>query len=135
MGFTRRNAQTMRNEIQEALKAIEEKYNAKVNIGNIKYGESLEAKITFSKMSENKNGSFVMTPEAKAFTQKAKGIGLNADVLGEKIIHRGHVYEVTGYSSRRSKYPISFTKDEKPMKCSVDFMKDFVRSGRPEFFI
>lgn len=133
--FSRQDAIKMKEEIEQALSKVAKKYGANVKLGNIRYGDTLTSKVTFSKVSSNKHGEFVMTKEAKTFLLRAKGLGLREDVLNEKIRHQGSTYVVTGFNTRAKKYPITYTKDGRRMKSSVEYMKTFVRSGRPELFL
>lgn len=133
--FTKSEAQAIRVDINRALAEIENKYGAKVDLGGIKYGASLTVKLTFNKMSEDEHGTYAHTKEAQEFIDRAYGLGLSPDVLNETIIHNGQKHVILGYSIRAKRYPIKYTVDGQPYKCTVASMKTFVRSGRPEFFL
>ena len=133
--FTRPDAKAIRAELNAALEAIAKKYNATAKVGNITFGDTLDAKVTFAKIAENEHGKFAMTKEAKEFLERAESFGLTKDVLNEKCNYLGDVYEVTGYNTRAKRYPITFTKNGNRMKCGISFMKTFVRAERPELFL
>ena len=133
--FTKTNAQMMRIEVAEALQAIEKKYNSKLAIGNIRYGQSLTIALTFSKMDENEHGTFINTPKATEFMRRASSMGLSEDMLNEPMMYNGELRVITGYNTRARRYPIEYTSNGKGYKCSVDHMKKFVKETRPEFFL
>lgn len=133
--FTLKEVQDMRAEVTRALETIAAKYNSRIEVGKIKYGASVNMALEFAKVTSNEHGEFALTKEADAFINRAKSFGLNKTVFGEKIVHNRETYVITGYNSRRSKYPISYTKNGRNFKCGIDFMKTFVKSGRPEFFL
>ena len=133
--FTLTEVQKMRIEVQKALQDIAAKYDAQIEVGKIKYGSSVNMQLEFAKLTSNENGAYALTKEAQEFNSRARGLGLNKDVLGEKILHRKETYIITGYNTRRSRYPISYTKNGRSFKCTVQGMKEFVKSGRPEFFL
>ena len=135
MNFTRNEVTSMRTEMNEALAAVAKKYGAAAKIGNISFGENVKTTITISRLSSNEHGDYINTKEAQEFLRRAKGLGLTQDVLNEKCNYLGNVYVVTGYNSRAPRYPINFTKNGKPMKCGVNFMKEFVHAERPELFL
>ncbi len=135
MRFSKSDAQSMRREIKEAMAAIEKKYDCELKIGNISYGATLSAKLEFAKMSSNEHGDFALTKEAQAFITKAKGLGLKQEILGEALVYRGSTYVITGFNSRRSKYPMSYTKDGRNYKSDVSFITSIVKETYPEFFI
>lgn len=133
--FTKRDAQNMLNDIREAMAAIEKKYNCTLSIGKSTYGDYFETKLSFGKTVQHDNGSFVQTKESQAFAARAKSLGVSEDVLGQEIRHEGKTYVVLGYATKNRMYPILYTINGKRYKGTVDAMKAFVKSGRPEFFL
>ena len=133
--FTLDEVKAIRAEMAKAMKDIEAKYNCKFNVGNIRYSSNVEGKFEFAKVVDTEHGALSLTKEALAFIANATSFGLNKSVLGEKLVHLGETYVITGYNSRSSKYPILYDKNGKSYKCSVDRMKQFVKSSRPEFFL
>ena len=135
MRFTETQVEQIRAELTEAMNKVLAKYDAKVNIGSITYGETISAKFTAARTAENEHGEYTNTKEAMEFKRRAKGLGLKENVLNEKCHYNGDVYVVLGYNTRARRYPISFTKNGKGFKSSVEFMKTFVRAERPELFL
>ena len=133
--FTRQDAKAMREEIADALSKIAKKYNAEVSVGSITYGIELKTSIRFQKITENEHGDFVMTNEAQRFLDRAHEWGLSKDVLNEPCKYNGKEYRVIGYNKRAKRYPILMLENGKKMKCTVDFMLEFVRAERPELFL
>ncbi len=133
--FTKSEASRIREDIEQALKDIEKKYNAKVSLGGIRYGAELGVRLTFAKMAENENGAYVHSRKAQTFMLKAEGMGLSSDVLGQKLPYQGQECIITGYNTRAKKYPIEYTKSGMGFKCSVQHMKSMIRPTRPEFFL
>ena len=86
-------------------------------------------------MSENKNGVFAMTKEAKTFIQRAKSLGLSDKLLGEELHHEGKTYIITGYNTRAHKSPIQFTINGERYKSSVGYIKTIIQATRPEYFL
>ena len=135
MRYTETQVEQIRVELTEAMNKVLAKYDSKVNIGSITYGETLSAKFTAARTSENEHGEYTNTKEAIEFKRRAKGLGLKENVLNEKCHYKGDVYVVQGYKSRSRKYPIMFRKNGDPYVASVEFMKTFVRAERPELFL
>lgn len=133
--FTSLEADNMRQDMERALAEVAKKYGAVANVGNIRYGDNLSTKITFSKMSENKHGEFVMTKEAKTFLARAESLGFRKDVLGETLIYRGKAIVITGYNTRARTYPISYTENGDRYKCSEGQMKKMVFEVKPEWVL
>ena len=139
--FTRTETKKMRTEIENALEIIAKKYGYATKVGNIKFGNVIEAKITVSKMASNSHGTYANTPEAQAFLERAERMGLAKDCLNEKYTFKGETLKITGYNSRAKKYPINYSKIDNQgnviqrMKCSEYHLKDIIRANRPEFFL
>lgn len=134
--FDKAQVKSMRDDINNALFELEEKYNVKLKVGTINFdSDTVEAKISFAKMSENQNGKFAMTKEAKEFIQRAKNFGLSDKLLGEELHHKGNTYVITGYNTRASKNPIQFTVNGERYKVSIAYIKEIIQATRPEYFL
>lgn len=133
--FTREQVKQMRIEITQAINEVVSKYGSVSKLGSISFGSQISTKLVISRVSSNEHGKYVNSREAQAFLSRAESLGLTQNVLNEGCRYKGKVYTVTGYNTRAPKYPINMTVDGKPMKCSVQYMKDFVRAERPELFL
>ena len=76
-----------------------------------------------------------MTIEAQRFLDSAHEWGISKDVLNEPCMYNGKEYRAIGYNKRAKKYPVIILENGKKMKCTVNFMLEFVRSERPELFL
>lgn len=94
-----------RHEFTQSMKALEEKFGVKVDLGRISYSDTnFSGKITVSNVAED---GTVENPEAEGFRSCASLVGLKPEDLGREFTHRGETYKITGLNLRRSKYPIS----------------------------
>lgn len=124
--FTLAQTEKMRKEMDEALAIIATKYGATAQLSKVKYGSNVTAQIEFSKVSDDGKS---MTKDAETFLLYAQSIGISKDALYKKFSHAGSTYEITGYNTRRSKYPMTYTMDGKPYKSTVANMKSILRTN------
>ena len=135
--FNKTVAKQLRDDLNRALKEIEEKYNIQAKVGNIRFSANeLDTKIVFADVVETEEGKTVaMTKQAKEFCARARGLGLHENLLGETMRYEGKNYVITGYNTRASKNPMEFTVDGGRYKASVSYIKRVVKSARPEYIL
>ncbi len=133
--FTISDAKKMRDEMQIALEIVAKKYNADANIGNIKFGDNLEAKITFSKRAEGMFGEYTQTKESLAFQAMGWKHQIPVEALNQTFDHNGENITITGYNRSAPKYPINYTKDNRAFKCSPSYMLSIVKMSLPSVML
>ena len=98
MKFTVEELKAFRGDFKAAVKALETKYDIRIDLGNIRYD--------FSSFRTKLEATSNSAPAPAAFT-------VTGDVpkIGSKIQLRGKpmVYEVVGFLPKSKKYPISIT--------------------------
>jgi hypothetical protein len=135
MEFTRSDAKAMREEINKALADIAKKYNSDIKVGNIKYGATIEAKITFAKIKEGMFGDYVNSKEAINFQSMEHKHGIPKDALNQEFEHAGDTFKITGYNPRAHRYPITYLKNGKAYKCGKDYMYEIVKMSLPSVML
>ncbi len=137
MSFNRKEVESLRDEIQNALEQIAKKHNLDFTFPSIRFGTDLNVKINFAKIESNKHGNFVMTKDAKTFLDKAEDMGLRKDCLNETYPYKGKKYKILGYSTRARKFPIQIleTTNNEKQKCTEKVLKDIIKETRPELFL
>ena len=109
--------QEMRDEVMQAVAAIAARHGLDVvQQKNVTYRDTdFSIKYTFSDASVDLNRI--------EFETKCWQFGLQASHYMKEFYVNGEKFQITGVSTRAPKYPIKYLKDDKPMKCGVDFMK------------
>jgi hypothetical protein len=114
-----------RNWFNFQMKNAESEFGIKVTIGNISYNEAgfntkLEAK------NLTKTGEIMIDPihEDKArYVFSMAGLG-SGPVIGHKWeLKDGNIVRIKDYNSRRSAYPVSYTRNGQSYKCAVSFIR------------
>lgn len=101
--FTRGHCATMRDEINEALKQIGEKYGISLKTGDARYSDSnITFKLELSLV--NQNGQ-VITRDAENLKTYAPLLGLGSDPYGKQFVSNGKVFKLVGYKPQSPKYP------------------------------
>ncbi len=133
--FTRSEARAIRSEINEALRAVADKYDAEIDLGNIKFGTSLELKISLSKMTENMFGAYAQTKEAVAFEQNKYKHKIPLEALNQTFKHRGDDITITGYNTRASRYPVNYKRGNKAYKASPTYVLNMIKESLPSVLL
>lgn len=93
-----------RKDVELALRTVCEKYNIDAKTGRVRYsGISAELDLTFTTKSSD-GGSIDLN--AEEFKRYAKKFGFSPDDLGKKFFLSGDIYQITGMTKTKSKYPI-----------------------------
>lgn len=97
MKFNTSILKMFREDFEEAIKPLEEKFKVTIKCGKITYSEdSFSAKIE----AVTSEGNF----EQKEFEKYAKLFGFNADDYGKTIIMQGTEYAFVGFNLSRPKF-------------------------------
>lgn len=128
--FTKPQCVVAREELNKALKVIEERLGVKVTVGNCKYSaDNAEFKVSLSVIGE---GGVAQTREVQDWKFYAEGEGLPVDLLGKTIKVAGNTYRICGFLPKKQKYPVLAAKNgaETPSTViSVDMVKHAVAAG------
>ena len=122
MAITRETMKDFRIDFQEAMKALEQKYNVKVSLGNISYSDAeFRSKVIgLSKdpVAQEKKDAKV-NPRLNLMA-KQKGISFDGNFVGSMYKVKGRTMMVQDYSSKSYKYPIKAlcSEDGKTYKLS-----------------
>ena len=93
----------LRSEMNEALKGIADKYGITIDAGKATYGHGYATyKIDLAIIKED---GTAMTREATAFKMYANILGIKAEDLGREFESHGKRYKLTGYNTKKRKYP------------------------------
>lgn len=102
--FDRQNLAQLRSEIDAALKAVAAKNGISLSLGPISFtAETFKAKVNGGVIA---TGGTVVTQEAKRLEAEAQFGPLCGRGVGFRFDHAGDTFELTGYASRRGKFPL-----------------------------
>lgn len=97
----------IRSEIDQALKALAEKFDVTISAGNASFTpESVTFKLAVTTKGE---GGKVETKEGKDFKLYAEMYGLKKEDLGKEIKVGINTYIITGLALKSRKYPVTVT--------------------------
>ena len=117
--FDRQSLRALRVDLDSAMATIASKYGIQLTAGNISFtSETATIKVAAGII---KNGA-VVTPEAKAFDQYKRLVGLGSLNVGDSITIQGKEYTITGYKPR-SKNAVVVARGGRSYKVTVDMVK------------
>lgn len=93
-----------RKDVEIALRTVCDKYNIDVKTGHARYS-SISAELDLTFTTKNTEGGSIDL-EAEEFKRYAKRYGFSPDDLGKKFFLSGEIYQITGMTKTKSKYPI-----------------------------
>ena len=120
--FNKANLQSLRTEIDNALKAVENQFGIKLHAGNASFsGNEVTFKLKGNTIGE---GGTVITKEATNWDRYKVFNGMNHLSVGDQITIQGKSYTLTGYNTRARKAPVEF-KDSRGngYKCSMRMLQ------------
>lgn len=120
--FNKANLQSLRTEIDNALKAVENQFGIKLHAGNASFsGNEVTFKLKGNTISE---GGTVITREATNWDRHRGLHGMDHLSVGDQITIQGKSYTLTGYNTRARKAPVEF-KDLRGngYKCSMRMLQ------------
>ena len=119
--FDRTSLRALRVDLDSAMAAIASKYGIQLSAGNISFtSDTATIKVAAGII---KNGT-VVTPEAKAFDQYKRMVGLGSLNVGDSITIQGKEYTITGYKPR-SKNAVVVARGGRSYKVTVDMVKSY----------
>ena len=119
--FDRQSLRALRVDLDSAMATIASKYGIQLSAGNISFtSETATIKVAAGII---KNGA-VVTPEAKAFDQYKRLVGLGSLNVGDSITIQGKEYTITGYKPR-SKNAVVVARGGRSYKVTVDMVKSY----------
>ena len=109
MEFSRPFFKQFRDEVNDALKPLIEKYGIDITIGTISFNSD-----TFSIPLKGKalDASGTAVADTNNFQRYCTLFGLEPGDLGRKFMSRGETYEIIGVSPNRPKYPIDVMRSD-----------------------
>jgi len=122
--FDRQSLRELRVDLDSAMASIAAKYGIQLSAGNISFNsDTATIKVAAGII---KNGT-VVTPEAKAFDQYKRLVGLGNLNVGDTIDLQGSLYTITGYKPRSTKSPVVVTKVSNGLsyKVSADMVRRY----------
>ena len=120
--FNKANLQSLRTEIDNALKALENQFGIKLHAGNASFsGNEVTFKLKGNTIGE---GGTVITREATNWNRHRGLHGMDHLSVGDQITIQGKSYTLTGYNTRARKAPVEF-KDSRGngYKCSMRMLQ------------
>ena len=119
--FDRQSLRALRVDLDSAMATIASKYGIQLSAGNISFtSDTATIKVAAGII---KNGT-VVTPEAKAFDQYKRLVGLGSLNVGDSITIQGKEYTITGYKPR-SKNAVVVARGGRSYKVTVDMVKSY----------
>jgi hypothetical protein len=112
----------MREDINEALKAVAEKHGCTISAGSASYSDlSFNLKL---EVVENSTDGSVVTKAMIDWNENAKFLGLDESLLGKTVMIQGKTLEIVGLKPRASKYPVlgKDARDGNTYKLPVDLV-------------
>ena len=119
--FDRQTLRALRVDLDAAMATIASKYGIQLTAGNISFtSDTATIKVAAGII---KNGT-VVTPEAKAFDQYKRLVGLGSLNVGDSITIQGKDYTISGYKPR-SKNAVVVARGGRSYKVTVDMVKSY----------
>ena len=119
--FDRQTLRALRVDLDAAMATIASKYGIQLNAGNISFtSDTATIKVAAGII---KNGT-VVTPEAKAFDQYKRLVGLGNLNVGGTVNIQGKQYTISGYKPR-SKNAVVVARGGRSYKVTVDMVKSY----------
>lgn len=120
--FNKANLQSLRTEIDNALKSVEKQFGIKLHAGNASFsGNEVTFKLKGNTISE---GGTIITREATNWDRYKGFNDMDHLSVGDQIKIQGKSYTLTGYNTRAKKAPVEF-KDSlgRGYKCSMRMLQ------------
>ena len=120
--FNKSNLQSLRIEIDNALKSVEDQFGIKLHAGNASFsGNEVTFKLKGNTIGE---GGTVITREATNWNRHRGLHGMDHLSVGDQITIQGKAYTLTGFNTRARKAPVEF-KDSlgRCYKCSMRMLQ------------
>lgn len=122
--FDRQSLRALRVDLDSAMASIASKYGIELSAGNISFtSETATIKVAAGIIGSNGRAA---TPEAKAFDQYKRLVGLGDLNVGDSVNVQGKQYTITGYKPRSKKSPVCIENAKgQGYKVSVEMIKNY----------
>ena len=116
--------QLIRSQVEMALERIGNDLGVSLTLGRGSYAPRQgTGRFTMDVSSAAQDGSIV-TKEGKLLDQFAVALGLPMDVRGKTFMQKGHLFTITGYAPRSTRFPILADRaDGKVFKFPISSVK------------
>ena len=104
MLFNREQAKQFREDLDEALKAVAQKWEGQIEVSGVRYGNSMEAKIELTR-TDAKTG-VPMGKDADAYKRYYHRFALPPDGLGRSFLRNGESWTIIGLRPRSKTHPV-----------------------------
>jgi len=131
--FNRKEVVDLVKELNLMLKEFGEKHNVEVNIGRVRFDETISTKLTLTKGQSLKD--VLNRKKADQFIENFHLHKIPGKFLDKPFNYNNSEYKLTGYNSRAKKYPIEYEKDGVPFKCTVESIQKILKEVRPQLFV
>ena len=130
--FTKTEVLTMRDEVNEALKAIADKYGAVATVGKIRYGQSVDIQIEIAKITTDAAGnSMALTKEAQKFLNCTYQHNIPKEALNTPFTYNDKTIVIVGMKARKQKQQMLYTMNGANYRCNEIHMRKMVKIGMP----
>lgn len=102
MEFTKRGFNNFREDLKEALKALEEKHNVTISHGGIRYDDTLFT----TKMTVTKNRTDGKDVQQAEFEMNCSLYGFKESDYKRKFVSLGETFQIIGFKTRARKMPV-----------------------------
>jgi hypothetical protein len=127
--MTRSEVINLREELNKVLEKFNNTSPIKMRLETASYGDEVKFKLIGSKVSSD---NVLMTKKMLDFGKYQDLHGFKPIALNYKFKHQNKEYEITGYNTRAKKYPMSYSIDGVPYKCSESYLKNIIKTSAPE---
>lgn len=120
MEFTKKEFTSFRNDVEEALKSLEEKYGVTIDVGHISYSEfDFTAQLKVTKNDGKTDGRKLL------FEQYCRLYGFEPEDYERELNLSGKVFKLVGFNPRSPKNCCSIycEADNGTYKCSAEAVK------------
>lgn len=130
--FNRESLHIVKTRIEETFKQLSDEFGLQFTLGNGRYNPK-QASYRFEIATIDETGEAI-TKERDTFNICCTRHGLVPEDFGQEFELQGERFVITGWSSRRSKYPLSANrvKDGKGFKFPLSQVKRIARQLHPE---
>jgi hypothetical protein len=125
--FTKSEMTAFRTDFAQAVKDLEKKYNAKIELHNISYNETeFHTKLTVTRTDENGQKKV----DTSHFKMLSELYGLKAN-LGDSYKAKGITFTIYDLDPKKSKYPVlTQGSDGKRYKAPIDYVNMMVQANK-----
>lgn len=134
MSFEKEDLRDIRSAITDALADVEEKFGITLSLGSIRYTDSSFHGQLKGELLGETGERVVPAHENMVANGQAASLGIpfeGANFIGNRYLVRGEEILVTGYNTKRGKYPVSGEKGERKIKFPLGYLIGSENLGIP----